>query len=137
MSKIRNIILNIEYSLKCFMLKFLFFKSKKIPADDIKLKDIKNILVIRRHDPMGDIMLSTAAITNIKLALPDSRLDVISRPDFNGKEMFIGSPYIDELVIFNKKKTVFFNRIFKVCFIHKKEKIRPCNSFRVHFNFFF
>lgn len=103
-------IFNIDY-IKGIISKF--FISVHIKPDDIKLSTFKNILVVRMHDPMGDVLISTSAIPNIKIALPHVKIDVVARPELSENEIFIGNKYIDEIIIFDKKKLFFPLCLFK------------------------
>ncbi|MFH1825454.1 MAG: glycosyltransferase family 9 protein [Candidatus Firestonebacteria bacterium] len=99
-----------------------FFRSTKISPDEIKLSEIKNILVIRMHDPMGDVLISTAVIPNIKMALPQAKIDVVARPELSENEIFIGNKYINEIIIFDKKKLFFPFHFFRFIYVIRRKK---------------
>ncbi|MFH1478945.1 MAG: lipopolysaccharide heptosyltransferase II [Candidatus Omnitrophota bacterium] len=67
----------------------------------LELSKIKNILIIRT-DRIGDVVLSTPTITAARKAFPKSRISVMAAPI--AKELVEGNPYIDEVIIYDKKK---------------------------------
>jgi ADP-heptose:LPS heptosyltransferase len=72
---------------------------------------------------MGDVLLSTPAIPNIKMALPDACVDVVTRPELNEKDIFTGNPYINEIIVFSKRKLL-LPVYFSGSSSNPKEKIR-------------
>ena len=51
---------------------------------------------------LGDLILTTSLVSSLKNLYPDSYIALISKPF--GKEVFKNNPYLDELIIFDKKK---------------------------------
>lgn len=106
MPGLKSFISVVETKVKHLLLKLIPAKSEKISPAEIKFSGIKNILIVRQHDPMGDVLLSTAAIPNIKMALPGARIDVVTRPELNERDIFTGNPYINEIIVFSKRKLI-------------------------------
>ncbi|MFH1074558.1 MAG: glycosyltransferase family 9 protein [Candidatus Firestonebacteria bacterium] len=104
MNKTRMFFHNLENTFKGLLIKILFKGSKNIPPDKIDFAGIKKILIVRQHDPMGDVLISTAIIPNLKNAFPDAELDVVARPQLSEKDIFVNSPIIKEVIIFSKKE---------------------------------
>ncbi|OGF47398.1 MAG: hypothetical protein A2231_03360, partial [Candidatus Firestonebacteria bacterium RIFOXYA2_FULL_40_8] len=113
---------NLENTLKAFLIKILFKESLLVPPDKIDFTKIKRILVVRQHDPMGDVLISTVIIPNLKKAFPDSELDVIARPQLSEKDIFIKSPVIKEVIVFIKKEFFSPFRIFSFIKMIKAKK---------------
>lgn len=59
----------------------------------------KRILIVRT-DRLGDIILSTPAIKNLRKSYPDSHIAFICRP--YTKPILAGNPYLDELIVYDK-----------------------------------
>ena len=122
MNKTRMFFHNLENTLKAFLIKILFKESLLVPPDKIDFTKIKRILVVRQHDPMGDVLISTVIIPNLKKAFPDSELDVIARPQLSEKDIFIKSPVIKEVIVFIKKEFFSPFRIFSFIKMIKAKK---------------
>ncbi len=97
----RYFIQDAENRLKSLLVK-LFSKSKKISPSGVEFSGLKSILVIRQHDPMGDVLLSSAVFSNLRAYFPAAKIDVITRPGL--KDIFLNNRYISEVLVFEKKK---------------------------------
>lgn len=83
---------------------------------------------------LGDLILTTPLVSSLKNLYPDSYIALISKPF--GKEVFKNNPYLDELIIFDKKKQSIFSLIKQL----KKAKfdiaISPHRSHRASYLLF-
>ncbi len=61
---------------------------------------------------LGDLILTTPLIESVKKIYPSSFLAVISKPF--GKDVLKNNPFVDELIIFDKKKDSAFSLIKKI-----------------------
>ncbi|UCD15205.1 MAG: glycosyltransferase family 9 protein [Candidatus Omnitrophota bacterium] len=59
----------------------------------------KKILIIRT-DRLGDVILSTPVITNLRRAFPDAHISFMCRP--YTKDVLEKNPYLDEVIIYDK-----------------------------------
>jgi len=59
----------------------------------------KKILIIRT-DRMGDLVLSTPVIKNLRFAFPDSQISFMCRP--YPKNVIEENPYLDEVIVYDK-----------------------------------
>lgn len=66
-----------------------------------KFKKPKKILLIRT-DRLGDVILSTPAIKNLRNFYPDAHIAFATRP--YTKEILEGNPYLDEIILYDKDK---------------------------------
>ncbi len=82
---------------------------------------------------LGDLILTTPLVASVKNIFPNSHLAIISKPF--GKEVFKNNPYLDELIIFDKKKMSNLELIKK---IRKKYDIAisPHRSHRASYSLF-
>ena len=82
---------------------------------DKNLGDVKNILVIRQHNQLGDMLAGVSLFRAVKEKYPQSHLTVLSSKDnYYG---VIKNKLIDELIVFDKTKM--FNPIQLIHFIKK------------------
>jgi ADP-heptose:LPS heptosyltransferase len=65
-------------------------------------ESVRDILVVRPHNQMGDMLLSTPLFSALRRAFPGARITLIASPD--NYEMMIAHPDIDELRVFDKKR---------------------------------
>jgi lipopolysaccharide heptosyltransferase II len=68
---------------------------KKI--QDISKEEIRNILFLR-HDRIGDMVLSTAALRSLKKAYPEARITVLASE--RNQEILTHNPHVDEILIY-------------------------------------
>ena len=59
-------------------------------------------ILIMRTDRLGDAILSTPAIANLRKFYPDSYIAFLCRP--YTKDVVEGNPYLDEIIIYDKNK---------------------------------
>jgi len=99
----------------------------------------KRILVVRT-DRIGDVVLSTPVIKNLRDYFPNSYIAMMVSP--NTKELVEGNPYLDEVIVYdkeNKHKSWFSSMRFSINLKKKKFDLaiilHPTN--RVHLVTFF
>ena len=61
----------------------------------------KRILIVRT-DRIGDVILSTPVIKNLRNSFPDAYIAFMCRP--YTKEIVEGNPYLDEVIEYDKNK---------------------------------
>ena len=57
-------------------------------------------ILIVRTDRMGDVILSTPIIKNLRLAYPDSHIAFMCRP--YTRDILAGNPYLNEVIVYDK-----------------------------------
>ena len=62
---------------------------------------IRKILVIKLR-AIGDVLLSTVITKNLRVAFPKAKIDFLT--ETKAKDILKGNPYIDELIVFDRKK---------------------------------
>jgi len=63
------------------------------------MREPKKILVVRT-DRIGDVILSTPVIENLRLAFPESHIAFMCRP--YTKDILEGNPYLNEVIVYDK-----------------------------------
>ncbi len=66
----------------------------------ICVEKISKILVIKLR-AIGDVLLSTPALKNLRHNFPNSKIDFLTEPPV--KEIIDGNPFVDELIIFERE----------------------------------
>lgn len=66
-----------------------------------RLGRIRRILVVRKHDQIGDLILSTPALAALRRAFPQSVVSVVVR-DY-AKEVLYNNPNVDRLLIYPER----------------------------------
>ncbi len=80
----------------------LFFRSaKKYPPQEISFQTIRRILIIRQHDQLGDLLITTPAIRAVRKKYPKAFIAVVVR-EYTAPVM-IGNPNTDDVIIFFEK----------------------------------
>src|SRR3989338_1309192 len=63
------------------------------------MNEFKRIVLVRT-DRLGDVILSTPVIKNLRLAYPNTYLAFVCQP--YTKDVLLGNPYLDEVIIYDK-----------------------------------
>jgi ADP-heptose:LPS heptosyltransferase len=66
---------------------------------ELRTDSLKRILVVRQHDQLGDLLISTPAIRALRHRFPDAFIAVVVR-DYT-KAMMENNPNIDKLIVFH------------------------------------
>src|SRR5438552_1291930 len=61
---------------------------------------VREILVVRQHDQLGDMICSVPLLRALKQKFPGSRLTLIASPV--SYEIMLNNPYVDELINYDK-----------------------------------
>lgn len=69
--------------------------------DQVGLDSVKSVLVVRQHDQLGDLLLSTPAIHALRSRFPQAHLAVIARHYTH--PVLLNNPDIDEVLVFPEK----------------------------------
>jgi heptosyltransferase-2 len=78
---------------KIFLIPFLFFRKVKI----LLIKEVESILFLR-HDRIGDMVLSTAALKALRRVYPHARITVLASE--RNYEILDHNPSVDEILIY-------------------------------------
>jgi ADP-heptose:LPS heptosyltransferase len=93
----------IELFLKRFILQVIevLRPYKKTTPRELPINRFKRILIVRQHDQLGDLLISTPTIRAVRKRYPEAHLAVVVR-EYNAPIMW-DNPYVDEIIVFHEK----------------------------------
>jgi lipopolysaccharide heptosyltransferase II len=89
-----------KYCLTCFSIFWAHKRNNSIGAND----EIKKILFIR-IDRIGDLVLSTPVLRNLKNAFPGCKLTVLASS--SNHSILFNNPYVDKVIVYNQNQSFF------------------------------
>jgi len=92
----------LRQALKTFCLQLLEKTVGKTAVDvsGITAEEIRRILIIRQHDDLKDLMLTTPVFRALRQRYPEAHIGVLAREDF--APVLLNNVYLDEVVSFDK-----------------------------------
>jgi ADP-heptose:LPS heptosyltransferase len=81
-------------------------KIKKLKVKNIDFSKVEKILVIKLR-AIGDVLLSTPVIHNLRDAFPDAQLDFLVEP--LSVNILLGNPYINNIILFLRGERSYFS----------------------------
>ncbi len=93
----------IELFLKRFLLQVIGIlrSDRKTPPRELPINRFKRILIVRQHDQLGDLLISTPTIRAVRKRYPNAYIAVVVR-DYTAPMMW-DNPNIDEIIVFHEK----------------------------------
>lgn len=121
MDKSRKMRKELEKKGKSFLMQVLrvFLRNKPI-QDKIDLSSIKNILVIRQDDRIGNPILTTPLLLSLRKNFPQAKISFLASRV--SAELFSGSKLMDELLILEKKRYIRNPLAFILKFLNLRKK---------------
>ena len=94
---------NIERFLKRMLLHIigLFRSDRKISPRELPVNHLKRILIVRQHDQLGDLLISTPTIRAVRKRFPNAYLAVVVR-EYTAPLIW-DNPNVDEIIVFYEK----------------------------------
>jgi ADP-heptose:LPS heptosyltransferase len=113
----------IEHIGKKFLIHLLrfFLKPEKIEPEEVDLSSIKNILVIRQDDRIGNLILTTPLLSALRRFFPKVHISFLASKTFH--TLFYNSSLVDQIFV-AKKRQYIFHPLSLVFFIRKIRKQR-------------
>ncbi|NUN69655.1 MAG: glycosyltransferase family 9 protein [Bacteroidetes bacterium] len=68
---------------------------------EIPVQRLKRILVVRQHDQLGDLLITTPALRALRRQFPDAYIGVVVR-EYTAPVMW-DNPHVDEIIVFYEK----------------------------------
>ena len=94
------------------ILKFLV-KQKEIDVKNLDVSTVKNILVVKQHNQLGDMLCSLPLMAALKNKFPDSKITLLTSPQNIFAINKDSSSYVDEVLLYDKSS---FFKIFSLVF---------------------
>lgn len=94
-------------TLEKFLKKFLialvgaFHSAKRISASNLPLSHCKRILVVKQHDQLGDLLVTTPALRALRKRFPHSHISIVVR-EYTAP-MIWENPNVDSVIVFYEK----------------------------------
>jgi ADP-heptose:LPS heptosyltransferase len=94
---------NIELFLKRFIIQVIgvLRSDRKTPPRELPINRFKRILIVRQHDQLGDLLISTPTIRAVRKRYPNAYITVVVR-EYNAPIIW-DNPHIDETIVFHEK----------------------------------
>jgi len=84
------------------MLKFLLRSSEKFDPENLSPEKVKNILIVRQHNQLGDMLCSVPLFAAIRKKYPLAHITLVASP-INYEILFSDiNPYIDKVITYRK-----------------------------------
>ncbi len=77
-------------------------RARSISRDEFKAMRFDNILVVRQHNQMGDMMLAVPALRAVRETYPNASIGVVSSTLNRG--VLVNSPYVDRVFTYDKRR---------------------------------
>ena len=109
----------IERALKAVLFGVLRIFIHSRACTTVPRASVRNILVIRQHNQLGDMLCATPLLRALRKTYPSARISLLARP--MNAEILRGAAFLDEVIIYDKAK--FFSNPFAVwSFAHGLKK---------------
>lgn len=94
----------LEKSFKRLLFGFfrLFIHARTVTT--IPRDSVHNILVIRQHNQLGDMLCAVPLLRALRATYTDAHIALLARP--LNSEILRGAPFLDEIIVYDKKKFV-------------------------------
>jgi ADP-heptose:LPS heptosyltransferase len=66
----------------------------------VPLDSIRNVLVVRQHNQLGDMLCAVPLLRALRERLPTARIDLVASPV--NYEVMLRNPYVDEVLLYDK-----------------------------------
>ena len=88
-----------------FFLLSLFLRSEKLNREDVDLRQINKILVVRQDDRIGNLILTTPLLSALRKYFPQAEVWYVASKTFH--TLFAKSRLVDEILVAKKKQYIF------------------------------
>ena len=91
----------------------LLFKARPLTIDDIDFAGVKNILIVRQHNQLGDMLCSVPLFAALRMKFPEAHITLVASP-INYEILFSDiNPYINEVITYDKSGPRSIKRFLK------------------------
>jgi heptosyltransferase II len=80
----------------------IFFRAKPVHQDHLIPGNVENILIVRQHNQLGDMLCSVPLFAALRGRFPEAHITLVASP-INYEILFSDiNPYIDDVITYNK-----------------------------------
>jgi heptosyltransferase-3 len=99
----------------------LFIRSEKIEREDVDLRQINKILIVRQDDRIGNLVLTTPLLSALRKFFPQAQIWYLASRTFH--TLFSKSSLIDRILVAKKRQYIFhpFSLLFFIRKIRKEK----------------
>ena len=91
----------------------LFLKARPLTVNDIDFAGVRNILIVRQHNQLGDMLCSVPLFASLRKKFPDAHITLVASP-INYEILFSEiNPYINEVITYDKSGPVSIRKFLK------------------------
>ncbi|MDZ7625545.1 MAG: glycosyltransferase family 9 protein [Ignavibacteriaceae bacterium] len=72
---------------------------------NLKIEKVENILVVRQHNQLGDMLCSLTLYAALKKKFPDSRITLVAAKTYYEIPFYEINPYLDRVITFDKQNS--------------------------------
>ena len=80
----------------------LFLRADRFTAEEISGMEPREILVIRQHNQMGDMLLAVPAFRGLRKRFPNARITLLAASI--NTDVMMNNPYVDEVLTYAKER---------------------------------
>ena len=83
---------------------FFFIRAKKLDAEKLDFSSLKSVLVVRQHNELGDMLISSPMFRALKEKFPLAKVVCVAAKA--NLPVARGIPFIDEVVHYDSKRAL-------------------------------
>lgn len=80
-----------------------FISTNKVNPEELYKYQIKNILIVKQHNQLGDMLCTFPMFASVRAKYPDAHITLIASPDNIDIVDSTSEPYFNEVILYDKK----------------------------------